>query len=53
MLVSSGPLISVIGVSDLVVVATADAVLVVPRDRAQDVRAVVDALKARGRSDKL
>ena len=30
-----------------------DALLVVPRDRAQDVRAVVDALKARGRGDKL
>jgi len=26
---------------------------VVPRDRAQDVRAVVEALKARGRGDKL
>ena len=30
-----------------------DLLLVVPRDRAQDVRAVVDALKARGRDDKL
>ena len=30
-----------------------DALLVVPRERAQDVRAVVDALKAQGRRDKL
>jgi mannose-1-phosphate guanylyltransferase len=35
-------------VHDLVVVDTDDALLIVPRDRAQDVRAVVDALKARG-----
>jgi mannose-1-phosphate guanylyltransferase len=39
---------ALVGVSDLVVVETDDAVLVIPRDRAQDVRAVVDALKARG-----
>ena len=48
-LVSSGPLVSVVGVSDLVVVATADAVLVLPRERAQDVRAIVDALEKSGR----
>jgi len=30
-----------------------DALLVVPRDRAQDVRAVVEALKKKGRGDKL
>lgn len=39
---------ALVGVNDLVVVETDDAVLVIPRDRAQDVRAVVDALKARG-----
>jgi mannose-1-phosphate guanylyltransferase len=39
---------ALVGVSDLVVVETDDAVLVIPRERAQDVRAVVDALKARG-----
>jgi len=52
-LVSSGPQISVVGVSDLVVVATADAVLVMPRQRAQDVRAVVDALDKARRDDLL
>ena len=35
------------GVRGTVVVDAGDAVLVVPRGRAQDVRAVVDALKAR------
>ncbi|MBX5483171.1 MAG: mannose-1-phosphate guanylyltransferase [Myxococcaceae bacterium] len=39
--------IAVIGMHDVVVVDAGDAVLVVPRDRAQDVRKAVDALKAR------
>ncbi len=46
--VDNGPSVALVGVRDLVVVSTADAVLVVPRDRAQDVKAVVDELKARG-----
>ena len=40
-----------VGVSDLVLVETDDAVLLLPRERAQDVRAVVEALKKAGRSD--
>ncbi|AUX48973.1 mannose-1-phosphate guanylyltransferase [Sorangium cellulosum] len=40
--------IALVGVEGLVVVETDDALLVVPRDRAQDVKHVVDALKARG-----
>jgi mannose-1-phosphate guanylyltransferase len=39
---------ALVGVSDLVVVETDDAVLIIPRERAQDVRAVVQALKTRG-----
>jgi mannose-1-phosphate guanylyltransferase len=42
--------IALVGVEDLVVVQTDDALLVVPRDRAQDVKLVVDALRARGDS---
>ena len=38
---------ALVGVSDLVVVETDDAVLVIPRSRAQEVRAVVEELKAR------
>jgi mannose-1-phosphate guanylyltransferase len=42
-----------VGVHDLCIVETDDAVLVVPRDRAQDVRAVVDELSARGETHRL
>ncbi len=45
--------LALVGVNDLCVVETPDAILVLPRSRAQDVRAVVDALKARGRTDLL
>lgn len=38
-----------VGVNDLAIVETADAVLVTPRDRAQDVKGLVDVLKASGR----
>jgi mannose-1-phosphate guanylyltransferase len=44
---------ALVGVRDLVIVETDDAVLVIPRERAQDVRAVVDELRARGETDKL
>ncbi len=46
-----GRLVAVIGLDDIVVVDTPDAVLVVPRSRAQDVKRVVDELVARGRDD--
>jgi hypothetical protein len=41
--------IAVLGVSDLVVVRTGDAVLVLPRARSQEVRRLVDELKVRER----
>jgi mannose-1-phosphate guanylyltransferase len=47
------PLVGVVGVDNLIVVATKDAVLVVPKDRAQEVRAVVDALVAGKRNELL
>jgi mannose-1-phosphate guanylyltransferase len=47
------PFVGVVGVSDLVVVVTADAVLVVPKDRAQDVRRVVEEAQKAGRTDLL
>jgi mannose-1-phosphate guanylyltransferase len=40
--------IALVGVEDLVVVETDDALLVVPRSRSQDVKEVVAALKGRG-----
>ena len=45
--------IAVLGVRGLVVVRTGDAVLVVPKERAQEVKAVVDELARRGRTDRL
>jgi mannose-1-phosphate guanylyltransferase/mannose-1-phosphate guanylyltransferase/mannose-6-phosphate isomerase len=50
---SDGPMVMAIGVEDLVIVATGDAVLVVPKDQSQRVREAVAALKAAGRDDLL
>ena len=44
---------ALVGVDNLVLVETDDAVLVIPRERAQDVRAVVAALQARGETERL
>lgn len=48
---SEGRLVTVAGIRDLVVIATPDAVLVVPRDRAQDVKNLVDRLTEDGRPE--
>ena len=48
---SEGPLIAAIGVEDLVVIATGDAVLIVPRAQSQKVKDAVEALKAKGRDE--
>lgn len=50
---AEGRLIAVVGVDDLVVVDTPDAVLVIPRDRVQDVKRLVAHLKAAGREQLL
>jgi mannose-1-phosphate guanylyltransferase len=52
-LADAGRLVAVVGMKGACVIDAGDALLVVPRERAQDVRAVVEALKARGRGDKL
>ncbi|HEY8451602.1 MAG: sugar phosphate nucleotidyltransferase [Micromonosporaceae bacterium] len=44
----SGRTVAVLGVKDLVIVDTPDALLVCPRDRAQDVKQLVDELRSRG-----
>ena len=48
---SEGRLVAALGLTDQVVVETADAVLVASRDRVQDVKALVERLKAMGRSE--
>jgi mannose-1-phosphate guanylyltransferase len=45
---SEGRLVGAVGVRDLLIVDTADAVLVAHRDRAQDVRSLYEQLKRRG-----
>ena len=50
---SSGRMVAAVGLEDHVVVETADAVLVAPRDRAQDVKAIVEQLKQQGRGEAL
>ena len=48
---SEGMLVATAGVSDLVVVATDDAVLVADRNNTQDVKLLVDRIKAEGRDE--
>lgn len=48
---SEGRLVACVGVSDLVVVETADAILVAHKDRTQDVKKIVDRLKKEGRAE--
>jgi mannose-1-phosphate guanylyltransferase/mannose-1-phosphate guanylyltransferase/mannose-6-phosphate isomerase len=45
---SDGPTIVAVGIEDLIVIATGDAVLVVPRGQSQRVKEALDALEARG-----
>lgn len=50
---AGAPLIAMTDVDDLVIVATADAILITRRDTSQNVRGVVDALAKQGRRDLL
>lgn len=53
MLLSEGRLLAGVGLDSMVVVETADAVLVAHKDRVQDVKAVVNWLKQEGREEHL
>lgn len=48
---ASHRLVGAVGVSDMIIVETADAVLVCPADRAQEVRHLVDRLRETGRAE--
>lgn len=50
---SGGKLVATVGVDNLVIVQTPDAVLVCAKDKAQDVKKIVDELKRQGREDLL
>jgi mannose-1-phosphate guanylyltransferase/mannose-1-phosphate guanylyltransferase/mannose-6-phosphate isomerase len=45
---SSGPLVAAVGVKDLIIIATGDAVLIMPRGSSQEVKRAVAALKKSG-----
>lgn len=45
---SEGPVVTTAGVSDLIVVATRDAVMILPRGSSQEVKKIVEALKQKG-----
>lgn len=53
MLISQQRLIAAVGVKDTVVVETADAILVAHRDQVQEVKQVVEWIKAQGRDEHL
>ena len=46
-------MIATIGLSDMIIVQTADALLICPKDRAQDVKNVVEILKEQGKDQYL
>lgn len=53
LLVADAGTVAVLGVEGLVVVRTGDTVLVLPKERSQDVRQLIAELQARGRSELL
>ncbi len=48
---SDGPLVAALGLKNIAVVATKDAILVTPKDKAEAVKDVVAALSAKGRTE--
>lgn len=50
---TDGPFVAALGVTGLIIVSTRDAVLVASKERAQDVKRIIDDLKARKRDDLL
>lgn len=49
----SDRLIATVGLDNFLVIDTGDALMIAPRDRAQDIKKIVDELKQRGRTDLL
>lgn len=52
-LYSSGKLVAAVGIENIVVVETPDAIMVCRKDKAQDVKRIVDELRKKGRKDLL
>lgn len=50
---SSGKMVTAYGIDNLIVVETKDAIMVLPKDKAQDVKKIVDELKAKNKTELL
>ncbi len=50
---TANKMIATIGISDMIIVDTGDTVLIAPKDRAQDIRIIVEKLEAQGRTEHL
>lgn len=50
---SDGILVAGVGLENLIIIATKNSVLILPKERGQDVKAIVEKLKAAGRKDLL
>ena len=50
---SLGKLTTVMGLSDIAVINTDDATLIVPRDRVEEIKTIVSMVKQKGRDDLL
>lgn len=48
---SSGPMVAAIGIKDMIIICTDDAVLIAPKDKAQQVKDIVEQLKTAGREE--
>ena len=48
---TEGKMIATVGIKDMIIVDTGDTVMVAPKDRSQDIRAIVDRLERDGRSE--
>lgn len=48
---ADGPLVAALGLEDVVIVATGDVVLAVSKDRVEDIKSLVEALKDKGRTE--
>ncbi len=50
---SDGPMLATLGVENLIIIATGDAVLVARRDRSQEIKKIIDILKQKNRTELL
>ena len=47
----AGHLVAALGVTNLIVIADEEVTLICPRNRAEDVKEIIDELRRRGRED--